>query len=104
MLTMTRKNQHVIPGGDGWSVVGEGDKRPTATFTPKREAIDAGRELAHRLDVDLVVHGRNGQALYSADAPRTVDEYRLRDAVRSVSAETKTATAQPPSGKVKRAR
>ena len=55
------KNQHVVPNGDYWSVIGEGNKKNTATFDTQKEAIDKAREIAINQESELLIHGRNGQ-------------------------------------------
>jgi len=55
------KNQHVVPNGNEWSVIGEGNKKNTATFDTQKEAIDKAREIAINQESELLIHGRNGQ-------------------------------------------
>lgn len=93
---MPARNQHVVPYGDKWAVKSEGSRRVTSVFETKREAIDAGRELADRYGLQLLVHGKNGQIFRSNDSPGVLSEKTIRDAVRGISA-TKPDRAQVPS-------
>ena len=54
-------DQHVVPYGDAWAVRGAGNSRVTAVFDTQKEAIDAGRQIAHNQGGELFIHGRNGQ-------------------------------------------
>lgn len=58
---MSRKNQHVIPHGDGWAVRGEGNSRVTSTHRTQLEATSAGRQIASNQGAELVIHGRDGR-------------------------------------------
>lgn len=87
------KNLHVVLKDEGWAVVSETNGKSASTFANKREAIDAAREIAKDRGAELVVHGRDGQALRSSDTPTTLSENRIRDAVRNLShAESSPAT------------
>lgn len=55
------KNQHVVRHGDQWGVRGEGNQRITSLHNIQREAIDAGREIAHHQHSELLIHGRDGK-------------------------------------------
>lgn len=58
----SRTVYHVQPDGDGWVVKGEGAERASSTHGTKKEALAAGRELAHkRIPSQLVVHKSNGK-------------------------------------------
>lgn len=53
---------HVKPEGDGWVVKGDGAERASSTHGTKKEALAAGRELAHqRVPSQLVVHKSDGK-------------------------------------------
>lgn len=56
-----RKNQHIVPHGDGWAVRGAGNSRVTSVHSTQAEAYDAGRRIAINQEAELLVHGRNGQ-------------------------------------------
>ncbi len=58
---MTRKNQHVVPHGDGWAVKGAGNTRATSVHDTQREAADAGRTIAQRQGSELVIHRPDGR-------------------------------------------
>lgn len=58
---MTRKNQHVVPNGDGWGVRGEGNERLTSRHSTQRDAIDAAREIAVRNGSEVVIHRPDGR-------------------------------------------
>lgn len=51
---------HVVPAGDGWAVEAAGGGRRTL-FSTQAEAIRAGTERAQRDNVELLVHGQDGQ-------------------------------------------
>lgn len=55
------KNQHVVPHGDDWAVIGEGNKRHTSIHSTQREAIDAAREIARNQHSELLIHGEDGR-------------------------------------------
>jgi len=55
------KNQHVVPAENGWGVRGEGNGRLTSVHGTQREAINAGREIAHNQHSELLIHRENGQ-------------------------------------------
>lgn len=56
-----RKNQWVVPHGDGWAQRGEGNSRVTRTFDTQREAVDAARDTARRERSELFIQGENGR-------------------------------------------
>jgi hypothetical protein len=58
---VTRKNQHVVPNGDGWGVRGEGNERLTSRHSTQRDAIDAAREIAIRNRTEVVIHRTDGR-------------------------------------------
>lgn len=55
------KNQHVVPHGDKWAVIGEGNERHTSIHTTQRDAIDAAREIARNQHSELFIHGQDGK-------------------------------------------
>lgn len=71
----------------------------TSVFETKREAIDAGRELADRYGQELLVHGKNGQIFRSNDSPGVLSEKTIRDAVRGISSTKLSRRAQLPSAR-----
>lgn len=63
----------VAPNANGWQVKVSGNQRPSGTFELKKEAIEAGRELAReRAPSELVIHKADGSEQrrheYSASA------------------------------------
>lgn len=58
---MSGKNQHVVPHGGEWAVLGAGNSRVTAVHETQREAIEHARGIAQNQGSELLVHGRNGQ-------------------------------------------
>jgi len=55
------RNQHVVPRGDQWAVVGEGSQRATSVVPTQEQAIQKAREIARAQESELLVHGRDGQ-------------------------------------------
>lgn len=51
---------HVISSRGGWLVIRDKSQRARKTFTSKGEAIAYARDLAGRLQGELVVHTRDG--------------------------------------------
>jgi uncharacterized protein YdaT len=58
---MSKKNQHVIPLGNGWAVKGEGNKKFTVITETQRDAISVAREIAKNNKAELVIHGKDGK-------------------------------------------
>ena len=59
---MPKKNQHVVPAGNGkWGVRGEGNKKLTRKTNTQRESIEIAREIANNQKSEVVIHGRNGK-------------------------------------------
>ncbi|WP_082818952.1 DUF2188 domain-containing protein [Cupriavidus nantongensis] len=57
---MPARNIHVVPSGDGWAVEIEGAQGGDVHAT-QEAAITAGTERAKRDQVELIIHGRDGQ-------------------------------------------
>ena len=57
---MAKKNQHVVPRGDGWAVLGEGNSKATSKHKTQGDAIDRGREIAKNQSSELVIHRPDG--------------------------------------------
>lgn len=55
------KNQHVVPRGNKWAVVGEGNSRAGSLHGTQAEAIEAGRGRAIRERSELLIHRPNGR-------------------------------------------
>ena len=58
---MAKKNQHVVPLGNGWAVKGEGNSRYTVITETKKDALVVGRDIARNNKSELVIHGRDGK-------------------------------------------
>ncbi len=58
---MTKKNQHVIPLGNGWAVKGEGNSKYTAITETKRDATVIARNIAKNNKSEIVIHGKDGK-------------------------------------------
>lgn len=59
---MTKKNQHVVPTGDGqWGVRGDGNTRLTKKTPTQSDAINVARDIAKNQQSDVVIHRPNGQ-------------------------------------------
>ncbi|WP_214845516.1 MULTISPECIES: DUF2188 domain-containing protein [unclassified Exiguobacterium] len=55
-------NQHVTPHSDGgYQVIAEEASRATKRFPTQKEAIAAGREIAKKQQVELIIHNKEGQ-------------------------------------------
>lgn len=59
--TMSKKNVHVVPHPEGWAVKREGADRASSVHDRKADALDAGRDLARKDEVELVIHGQDGK-------------------------------------------
>ncbi|WP_420992021.1 DUF2188 domain-containing protein [Cupriavidus sp. 30B13] len=72
---MTAHNIHVVPHGTGWDVIQEGARNANSHHDTQDAAIAAGTLDAQREQVELLIHGRDGQIRsrnsYGHD-PRTV--------------------------------
>jgi hypothetical protein len=51
---------HVIPRGDRWEVIREGDERSSSLHDTQEQAEKKGRELARRDETDLFLHNQQG--------------------------------------------
>lgn len=58
---MAKKNQHVVPLGNGWAVKSEGAERATVITTKQSDAISVARDIARNNNSELIVHGRDGK-------------------------------------------
>lgn len=58
---MSKKNQHIVPRGEGWAVQGAGNSRATRLTDTQHEAIRVGREIAQNQGSELIIHGENGR-------------------------------------------
>ncbi len=58
---MSRKNQHVIPLGNGWAVKGEGNKKFTVITERKAEATSIARNMAKNYKSEIFIYGKDGK-------------------------------------------
>ena len=58
---MGKRNQHVVPLGNGWAVKREGNSKYTIITETKKDALIFGRNLARSNKSELVIHGRDGK-------------------------------------------
>lgn len=58
---MNKRNQHVVPRGDSWAVVGANSERATRIVDTQRQAIRIAREIAQNQRTELIVHGSDGK-------------------------------------------
>lgn len=58
---MTKRNQHVVPLGNGWAVKGEGNIKYTAITERKSEATVIARSIAKNNKSEIVIHGKDGK-------------------------------------------
>lgn len=70
---MTRYDVHVVPHGDQWAVIREGDDAPVSLHAARAEAAHAGRLLAEDGNVGLAIHPREGEGDSYQDDPRSDD-------------------------------
>ncbi|WP_046656927.1 DUF2188 domain-containing protein [Lysobacter capsici] len=57
---MSKKDVHVVPHPEGWAVKREGADRASSIHDRKADALDVGRDLARKDEVELVIHGQDG--------------------------------------------
>lgn len=58
---MAKRNQHVVPLGNGWAVKGDGSKKFTVITETQKDAITVAKEIAKNNQSELVIHGRDGK-------------------------------------------
>lgn len=58
---MAKKNVHVVPNGNNWSVVTEGTEKPLSNHRTQQAATEAGRKVAIESHCELVIHRPSGQ-------------------------------------------
>lgn len=79
---MGAKTQHVIPYRGKWAVKSERARTVHQVFDRKRDAIDAAHDIARAKGGDVLVHGKNGQPFFESVMKSTIDEQRIRAALR----------------------
>ena len=60
-MTMAKRNQHVLPLGNGWAVKGEGSKKFTVITETQKDAITVARGIAKNNRSEIVIHGKDGR-------------------------------------------
>lgn len=60
---MAKRNQHVLPLGNGWAVKGEGSKKFTVITETQRDAITVARGIARTNKSELVIYGKDGKII-----------------------------------------
>lgn len=58
---MAKKNVHVVPNGNGWSVKEAGRATPISNHRTQGAAETVARSVARRNESELVIHRPNGQ-------------------------------------------
>jgi hypothetical protein len=58
---MAKKNQHVVPLGNAWAVIGEGANRFTLIADNQRDAITVAKEIAKTNRSQLIIHTRDSK-------------------------------------------
>lgn len=58
---MRKRNQHVIPLGNGWAVKEEGKNRFSLISQTQKDAIYFAREIAKSNHAELIIHGKDGR-------------------------------------------
>lgn len=58
---MGKKNQHVVPRGDGWAVRGAGNSRDTSHHDTQAQAAERAREIARHQQSEVVIHRPDGR-------------------------------------------
>jgi hypothetical protein len=58
---MFKKNQHVVPHGNGWAVKGAGNKKVTSVHSTQRNAIETARDIARNQRSEMLIHGENSR-------------------------------------------
>lgn len=56
-----KNGQHVVPLRGDWAVKKANSERSTRIFETQKEAIDYARTVAINQQVELSIHGKNGQ-------------------------------------------
>lgn len=67
---MARYDVHVVPQGDEWAVIREGDALPVSLHPSREGAKRAAFQLATDGDVELVIHPGEGSDGAYDDDPR----------------------------------
>jgi Uncharacterized protein conserved in bacteria (DUF2188) len=60
-IKMRKRNQHVIPLGNGWAVKEEGKTRFSLISQTQKDAIHFARQIAKSNRAELVIHRKDGR-------------------------------------------
>ncbi len=55
------RNIHTVPYDGDWAVKKEGQEKPLSVHRTKENAEERGASIARRLEVEHVIHGRDGK-------------------------------------------
>lgn len=58
---MSKRNQHVVPLGNGWAVKSAGAERATVITSKQSDAIFVAKDIAKNNHAELIVHGKDGK-------------------------------------------
>ncbi|HMH34919.1 MAG TPA: DUF2188 domain-containing protein [Puia sp.] len=58
---MSKKNQHVVPLGNGLAVKAEGNDRFTVITETQKEAVNIAKEIARNNESAVIIHGKDGK-------------------------------------------
>jgi hypothetical protein len=56
-----KQNIHVVPHKQGWAVKKEGNERASVILGTKKEAEKEGRQMAKRMEAELIIHTKDGE-------------------------------------------
>jgi hypothetical protein len=75
---MAKQAIHVLPNRHGgWATKEEGAERAKSVHATQKEALSHAREVAQRMDIEIVIHGRDGR-IRDTDSSRTVHDAPAR--------------------------
>ncbi len=58
---MAKRNQHVVPLGNGWAVRDSGAVKASVITSRQSEAIEYTTTVAKKEKADVIIHFRNGK-------------------------------------------
>jgi len=58
---MSKKNIHIVPRGNEWSVIREGNDRASSIHPTQADAQNAAIPTAKRDGLEIIIHRPNGQ-------------------------------------------
>ncbi|MBP1680050.1 MAG: hypothetical protein H6Q35_389 [Proteobacteria bacterium] len=56
-----KKNQHVVPVGNGYGVKGAGNEKFTAICNTQKECVKIAKQIAQNQCSELFIHGKDGR-------------------------------------------